>query len=116
MKEGDDENPISESSSKTLETIFENGSEEYRELVLKFVGVSISQPDWKHRQASIKAFSLLLYGLTEQDREALLTGSINELMGLMGDASRQVQFAALDSFSVIAELSGKFVLRSPHFV
>lgn len=59
-------NAVSDSASKALETIFDLGSMEYKDLVLEFVGSSISQNDWRYRQASIKAFSLVLLGLPEQ--------------------------------------------------
>lgn len=78
--------------------------------------VSISQPNWKNRQASIKAFSLLLYGLPDQISEILISGSINELMGLLGDTSKQVQFAALDSLVIITEVAGKIILKSANFL
>lgn len=78
--------------------------------------VSISQQNWKNRQASIKAFSLLLYGLPEKVSEILISGSINELMGLLGDSSKQVQYAALESLAIITEVSGKIILKSPNFI
>ena len=118
MEDGDDndENPISDSASKALETIFENGSLEYKDLVTNFVSLSITQNDWKHRQASIKALSLLLYGLDENYCEVLISGSINELIKLLGDPSKQVQFATLDSLTIITEVCGKFILKSQNFI
>lgn len=37
-------------------------------------------------------------------------------MGLLNDSSKQVQFAALDSLTIITEVCGKLILMSPNFV
>ena len=37
-------------------------------------------------------------------------------MGLLGDNSKQVQFAALDSLTIITEVCGKIILQSAYFI
>ena len=59
-----EDNPISDSASKALESIFEPGSSEYKDLVLNFVSSCMAENNWKYQQGSIKAFSLLLVGLS----------------------------------------------------
>jgi hypothetical protein len=89
---------------------------EYQALVLEFVKISIAQNDWKSRQASIKGFSLLLYGLSDEQNQTLISSSINELIGLLNDNSKQVQYATMESLIIITEVCGKFILTSPLFV
>lgn len=84
--------------------------------MLEFVRVTIAQNDWKQRQASIKAFSLVLLGLPPNENIELITGSINQLMGLLSDSSIAVQYATLESLMIISEECGGILLRSENFL
>lgn len=70
-------NPIFEMASTTLESIFVNGAYEYKNLVLAFITSSMATNNWKFQQASVKAFSLLLTGLTENENSQLIQNSFN---------------------------------------
>lgn len=111
-----DENQINESTSKALETIFDNGSVEFKELVLNFVSNTIDQNDWRMRQASIKAFSLLLYGLPKKDCISLVENSIEKFLGLLSDNSIIVKTSTIQSLVIITEICGGCIMKRPHFL
>ena len=62
----------------------------------------MAENNWKFQQASIKAFSLLLIGLPEEDNQALISTSFNQLIQLLNHDSPQVQFATLESLVIIS--------------
>lgn len=66
VEEDDDEaNGISEGAASTLESVFTEDSKEFEHKILNFTSNTIHHENWKYRQASIRAFSLLLLGLPE---------------------------------------------------
>lgn len=98
-----EENGIDDAAAKCLETIFEDDSHEFETLVLNFTSNTIKHPNWQYRQASIKAFASFLIGLNDQRKQELVDASLLELVALLEDSSKRVQYSALKSLNLITE-------------
>ena len=68
----DDENAVHQSANKTLQSICECGSEELEETFLSFTKNTLSHDNWKFRQSSIEAFSILLLGLPDKKANGMV--------------------------------------------
>ena len=62
-EENEDQENIRGSAYRALCALGETNGEDIKQLVLNFISSTISDSDWKKRQASIKAFTCLLDGL-----------------------------------------------------
>ena len=104
VDEHDEEgNGVSETAAATLESIFDNGSTEFQGTILTFTEKTIHHDNWKYRQASIRAFSLLLIGLPEERSQTLVNNSLIELVSLLNDSSQYVKLSAIRSLCMITE-------------
>lgn len=68
-----------------------------------FTENTIHHENWKFRQASIRAFSLLLIGLPPDRSQTLVNSSLLELVALVSDSKQYVQLSAVRSLSMISE-------------
>lgn len=116
--EADDEegNGISEAAASTLESIFLEDSSEFEQKILLFTSNTIRHENWKYRQASIRAFALLLIGLDPQRSQALVNMSLLELVALVNDSKKFVQLSAVKSLSLISEEAPKVIYKHENFL
>ena len=84
-----------------MEAIFEGESAGFEEKILKFTTNTIRHENWKYRQASIRAFALLLLGLPPERSQFLVNSSLLDLAALLNDQNVYVQLSALKSLSLI---------------
>lgn len=108
-------NGISESAAGTLEAIFEGDSSEYEGKILAFTEKTIHHDNWKYRQASIRAFSILLIGLPIERSQSLVNNSLLELVSLLNDSVQYVQLSAIKSLCLISEEVPDVIMRHDKF-
>lgn len=85
-------------------------------MILSFVGNTINHEDWKFRQASIKAFSVMLHGLPTKESNILVDKSIEQWLNLLQDQSLLVQDSVIQSLIIITEECGGAILKKPNFL
>jgi importin subunit beta-1 len=104
VEEGEEEgNGVSEAAAGALEAIFSQDSSEFEPKILSFTSSTIRHENWKYRQASIRAFALLLIGLPTGRSQQLVNLSLVELVSLVKDGSRLVQLSTVKALSLISE-------------
>ena len=71
--------------------------------VLEFVSGNISHPDWKHRQASLRAFCTLLEGTDTNKMQSAILKALVEFIRMLDDTNSDVQYNAAFCLNKIAE-------------
>ena len=72
--------------------------------------------DWKLKQASIQAFSILLIGLPSVKSNPMVESSIIGLLGLMQDESTRVRYSVIESMALVTEVCGVAILKHQNFI
>lgn len=103
QEQDEDANGIAEGAAGCLESIFDNDSTQFQHRILDFTGKTIQHENWKYRQASIRAFALLLIGLPTNRAQELVNNSLLSLVNLLNDPVVYVQLSAIKSLSMITE-------------
>jgi importin subunit beta-1 len=83
--------------------------------VLEFVAANISHQNWKHRQASLRAFCTLLEGSDTHKMQSATVKALVEFIRLLDDNSEDVQFNAAFCLNKIAEFFPECFVQHQQF-
>jgi hypothetical protein len=114
--EDEEANGVSEAAAAALEAIFEGNSVDHEKTILSFTENTIHDGNWKVRQASIRAFALLLLGLPQERSQELVNNSLLQLASLLNDPVQYVQLSALKSLTLISEEVPEVILHHEQFL